>query len=227
MNGGISSSSSRRAHSTPMPVGPEHLVAGEARRSRRPGSVDVDRHLRHRLGAVDQHQRAGVVRALGDLRDRVDRPEDVRDVRDRDQLHAAGARAARRACRGRAGRRSSSSTYSSIAPCSSHSSCQGTMFEWCSIRVTSTTSPAAHVCAAPREADEVDRLGRVADEHGLRRPRADQPRELARARPRTAPSPRRRAGGSRGGCWRSSAGSRSPSPRSRVAGFCEVAALSR
>ena len=29
----------------------------------------------------------------------------------------------------------------SVAPVCSHTSCQGTMFEWCSIQVTSTSSP--------------------------------------------------------------------------------------
>ena len=65
---------------------------------------DVDRQVRHGLRAVDQHERAGGVRALGDLGDRVDRAEHVGDVGDGDELRA-GARAARRARRGRAGRR--------------------------------------------------------------------------------------------------------------------------
>ena len=37
--------------------------------------AQVDRQLRHRLGAVDQHDRAGVVGAPRDLGDRVDRPD--------------------------------------------------------------------------------------------------------------------------------------------------------
>ena len=52
--------------------------------------AQIDRHLRHRLGPVDEHDRAGRVRAPRDLGDRVDRADHVRDVNDRDQLRAAG-----------------------------------------------------------------------------------------------------------------------------------------
>ena len=48
--------------------------------------LDVDRHVRHGLGAVDQHERAGRVGHLGHLADRVDRAERVRDVGERDEL---------------------------------------------------------------------------------------------------------------------------------------------
>ncbi len=48
----------------------------------------VDRHLRHGLGAVDDGDDAGRARAPHDLGDRVDRPDDVGDVRDREQLGA-------------------------------------------------------------------------------------------------------------------------------------------
>ena len=65
---------------------------------------DVDRQVRHGLRAVDQHDRAGGVRAARDLVDRVDRAEHVGDVGDGDELRAR-ARAARRARRGRAARR--------------------------------------------------------------------------------------------------------------------------
>ena len=51
--------------------------------------AEIHRHLRHRLGAVDEHQRARRVRAARDLRDRVDRPEHVRDVDHADQLRLA------------------------------------------------------------------------------------------------------------------------------------------
>ena len=67
------------------PVG---LVAGpgvEVRAQRR----HVDGQVRDGLRAVDEHERAGGVRALGDLRDRVDRAEHVGDVGDRDELGAA------------------------------------------------------------------------------------------------------------------------------------------
>ena len=56
-NGGISSSSSRRPQSTPMPVGPHILWPVKPRKSA-PSVVHVHRHVRHRLGGVHQHQRA-------------------------------------------------------------------------------------------------------------------------------------------------------------------------
>jgi hypothetical protein len=67
--------------------GPEHLVAGEgvevgAER------VQVEWEMRHRLGAVEQHERAGPMGALHDPRHRVDRAEDVGDVRDRHDARA-------------------------------------------------------------------------------------------------------------------------------------------
>jgi hypothetical protein len=51
--------------------------------------AQVDRQLRHRLGAVDQHHRTGLVSALGDRRHGVDRPEHVRYVDERHQLRPA------------------------------------------------------------------------------------------------------------------------------------------
>ena len=84
-NGGIASSSSRRAHSAPEPIGAEHLVAAE-RVEVGAELLDVDRHVRHGLGAVDQDERAGRVGHLDHLADRVDRPERVRDVGERDEL---------------------------------------------------------------------------------------------------------------------------------------------
>ena len=42
--------------------------------------------MRHGLGAVDEHQRAGLVGLAGHLLDRVDRAQRVRDVGERDQL---------------------------------------------------------------------------------------------------------------------------------------------
>ena len=63
----------------------QHLVAAEGVEvaAERP---DVDRHVRHGLGAVDQDQRARGVGHLGHLADRVDRAERVRDVGERDEL---------------------------------------------------------------------------------------------------------------------------------------------
>ena len=54
--------------------------------------ADVERQLRHRLGAVDQDQGTRRVGAGGDLGDRVEGAEHVGEVGDRDQLRAAGER---------------------------------------------------------------------------------------------------------------------------------------
>ena len=63
----------------------EHLVAGE-RVEVGAERLDVDRHVRDGLGAVDQHERPGRVGHLDHLADRVDRAERVADVGERDEL---------------------------------------------------------------------------------------------------------------------------------------------
>ena len=121
--------------------GAERLVAG-------PGvEVGVDRRAgRPASAAPPARRRSAPPRRPrgrgGDLGDRVDRAEHVRHVRDADQLHA---------CRSASTSSSSSSdelrrprTRAGSAawrPCPRQASCQGTMFEWCSISVTSTSSP--------------------------------------------------------------------------------------
>jgi hypothetical protein len=52
------------------------------------GVLHVDRHLRHGLRGVHEHQRTHLVRTAGDLRDRVDGAEHVRDPGQRDHLGA-------------------------------------------------------------------------------------------------------------------------------------------
>ncbi len=88
-NGGSCSSSSPRPHSTPMPVGPVTLWPVKARKST-PARLHVDRHLRHGLGGVDDHERADLVGPAGDLGDRVDGAEHVGDPGQRDHLGALG-----------------------------------------------------------------------------------------------------------------------------------------
>ena len=143
MNGGISSSSDAA------PV--EHADAGRAvGLVAGPGvevGVDrpeVDRDLGYRLGSVDEHHRAGVMGAPDDLGDRVDRAEHVRDVRDREQLRprSSSASSASRS----SWPSSSTGTYASSASRSWQRSCHGTMFEWCSISVSTTRSPAPTFC---------------------------------------------------------------------------------
>ena len=66
---------------------PEHLVAAE-RVEVGPERLDVDRHVRHGLGAVDEDEGTGRVGHVDHVADRVDRPERVRDVGEGDQLRA-------------------------------------------------------------------------------------------------------------------------------------------
>ena len=76
-NGGSASSRAYLPYSTPRPSGPEHLVPGEGQEvSAERG--DVDRVVRHRLRAVDEHQGARLVRQPGDLGDRRDDAGDIR-----------------------------------------------------------------------------------------------------------------------------------------------------
>ena len=63
----------------------QHLVAAE-RVEVGAQLLDVHRHVRHGLGAVDEDEGAGGVGHLDDLADRVDRPERVADVGERDEL---------------------------------------------------------------------------------------------------------------------------------------------
>ena len=65
-NTGISSSSSGRPQSTPMPSGPNILCPEKARKST-PEVVDVDRQVRHRLAGVEHDERADGVGPLGEL----------------------------------------------------------------------------------------------------------------------------------------------------------------
>ena len=87
-------------------------------------------------------------------------------MRDADELRAL-LEQPRRARPGRAGPRRSIGAQSSSAPFSWATWYQGTTFEWCSISVTTIRSPAERLVAAPRVGDEVEGLGRVADEDHL------------------------------------------------------------
>ena len=51
-----------------------------------------------------------------------------------------------------------------VAPFSSHSSCQGTMLEWCSRAVDNDFIARADMLAAKGLRDQIDRLGRAAHE---------------------------------------------------------------
>ena len=61
----MASSSSSRAHSTPMPVGPSILWPVKPKKSQSEVG-DVGGQVGHVLGGVDEHQRAGGVGGVGD-----------------------------------------------------------------------------------------------------------------------------------------------------------------
>ena len=177
--------------------------------------------------SISDH-RAGGACAPRDLGHRVDRAEHVRDVSDGDELHAPlGEHRVELVERQLAvvGDRAGSAAR---APVSSQSSCQGTMFEWCSISVMSTSSPGPTFVAAPRVGDQVDRLGGVAGEDRARRVPAHERRDARSRAPSNASvglarqlvdaAVDRRVG---------RRGRSGPSPRSPARGFCAVAAESR
>ena len=77
------------------PSGPEHANSGRPAHLMAAEGIevhaqfpDVDWHVRHRLRAVDQDERASSVRRLHDRLDRVDCPQRVRLMRDRQQADA-------------------------------------------------------------------------------------------------------------------------------------------
>ena len=101
-------------------------------------------------------------------------------------------------------------TSAATAPVRRHSSCHGTRFAWCSISVTTISSPGPSANRAPpgraradrrvaeRVGDQVDRLGGVLGEDHLVRVGARRTRRSARGPPRRRRWPPRRAGARRG-----------------------------
>ncbi len=175
-NGGIASSSSRRAHSAPGAHRAEHLVAAE-RVEVGAELLDVDRHVRHGLGAVDEHERAGRVGHLDHLADRVDRARACSMT----WVKATSFGLSRSRTSKTSRRRIPSSVIgmNSRSPSISWTRiCHGTRLAWCSISVRTICVAAPDVPAAPRVGDEVDRLGRVAGEDDLVAVgRVDEPRD--------------------------------------------------
>ena len=93
-----------------------------------------------------------------------------------------------------------SGTQRSSMPRSAARMCHGTMLAWCSICVSTTTSPAAQVGAAPGVGDQVEALGGVLGEDQLVGVRGvDEALRLRRGRPRRPRWPRRPAGRRCGG----------------------------
>ena len=192
-NGSIACSSSARPQSAPMPLGPHILCAGD-RDEVGAERLHVDRHVRRGLRGVADEDRALLVRPRGELLDRVDRAERVRDEVRRDDLDVAAARRSRRASRDRARPARRAGSSASSAPVLPAMYCHGH-----EVRVVLELGDDDEVAGAevrqpPRVRDEVDRLGRVADEDDLARVgRVERRRAPSRARPRAPPSRARRA----------------------------------
>ena len=142
MNGGMASSSSRAAVQDADAGGPERLVPGPGVEVGADGA-DVDagagaRPARRR--SRDARRRRG--RGATISADRVDRAEHVGHVGERGELDVRRASSASSSSSDEhpvVGRRRASAAR---RPPPRHSSCQGTMFEWCSSSVISTASPA-------------------------------------------------------------------------------------
>ena len=139
------SSSSGRAQSTPMPIGPHILCPLNAMKSQSSSRAE-NAHVRHRLRGVDAHQRAGRVGALGDRADVVDGAEHVGLMPDGDQSRRRGEQLVERAQVERPS--SSMSIAASCRPRRSAASCHGTRLLWCSMTVTTMRSPGSSSCVA-------------------------------------------------------------------------------
>ena len=167
----------------------QHLVAGE---DVEVGAqlLHVDRQVRHRLGAVDEDERAGGVGHLDHLADRVDRAQRVRDVGEGDELrvepqeHLEDVEAEDPVVGDRDELQVAVHLLGQDLPRDE-------------VRVVlhlgeDDRVALAQVAAAPAVGDEVDRLGRVAgpDDLAVRR-RVDEAGRPGRGRPRRPPSPSR------------------------------------
>ena len=199
--GGIDSSSSARPHSTPMPEGPKSLWPRE-RVEVAAERLHVDAQVRHRLRAVhDQSARRARGTAAAIARSGSTVPSTFETCVIATSF-VRGESSASKASR-RSTPRSSIGATRSAQPRRSHSSCQGTMFEWCSISESTISSPGPSARAVAVR-HQVDRLGGVAHEDDLarvarRRGSARPARAPRRARASSAARARRR----RGARWRS------------------------
>jgi hypothetical protein len=127
--------------------------------------VHVEREVRRGLGAVDQHDRAGRVRAGGDVGDRVDRAEHVGDMGDGEQLRPAREQRVELRLDQQAvvvDRHVSELGPRALAQQLPRHEV-GVVLH---LRDDDEVA-GAHVGGAPGVGDEVDRLGRVAGEDGL------------------------------------------------------------
>ena len=159
----MASSSSSRPHSTPMPDGPHILWLEKATKSASHG-LHVGDVVGHVLAGVDDGDRTGGVGGVAQLANRRDRAEHVAHRREAEapwRRRAASSRSVRSSWPS-----SVSGTQRSSMPRSAASMCHGTMLAWCSIWVSTTTSP-ARGWRGPTTGDQVERLGGVLGEDHL------------------------------------------------------------
>ena len=175
-NGGIDSSSSRRAHSDPGAGWAQRLVAAEhVEVAADPG--DVDRQVRHRLRPVHEHERAGLMGLAGHLHHRVDGAQRVGRVGERDQLRLEAEQDLEDVLAQDAVVRDRDELEVRVL-------LLGQDLPRDEVRVVLHLGqddhvPAADVAPTPRVRDEVDRLGGIAGPDDLARVRGpDQLRDL-------------------------------------------------
>jgi hypothetical protein len=137
-NGGIASSSSGLAHSTPMPFGPVGLVAGEDVEIDAEGA-QVDRTVRRALGAVQHTLAPTAFAASTTLRTSSSAPVTFETCAREISLVLGGEHLRQRFEIDLAVRVSGS--MSSSTPLRCRRSCQGTMLEWCSSSEIRMRSP--------------------------------------------------------------------------------------
>ncbi len=137
-----------------MPVGPSILWPLKARKSA-PSSRTFVVQVRHALGGVDEHQRAGCVGAVGRFRESGLIVPSTFETEATATIFVRSVSSVSSASRIK---RPSSVIGMCLrtAPVRSASCCQGTRFEWCSIVVTRISSPRFDVGVAPAAGDEVD-----------------------------------------------------------------------
>ena len=185
-NTGIASSSSARPQSTPMPSGPNILCPENARRSTPRSATSTGRCGTDWQASRTTSAPTAWARSVSS-RTGLSVPSTLETCVKAKTLVRSVSRLSRSV---RSSRPSGvTGTQRSVAPVRRHASCHGMRLAWCSISVTSTSSPgprrepvAVPAAAAGRAVgegvgDEVDRLGGVAGEDDLGGRRPDEARD--------------------------------------------------
>ncbi len=161
-NGSIASSSSARPQRKPIPLGP-HILWPETATKSRPERLHVDTDVRRRLSRVADMDRAALVRPGGERRDVVDRPERVGDEVRGDDLDVPEAVELVEPQLTPVVDRD----QPEVGACPLRDVLPGNEVRVVLELGREDDVAGAEVRQAPRVRDEVDRLGRVADEDDL------------------------------------------------------------